>query len=175
MRHWALRLALASGVLAVALGALTACGGTSATVNCVSSGAVICTKSISLDGSTQTVLATHDGKTLYMYKPDTSTTVACTGPCAVAWPPLTTNVTVTASIAGLSGTVGVLAGGNGQQVIYNRHPLYTYGLDFYASDAKGQGAEGGNWHAVTPDVGVLGAPQTEPTPAGTATPPNYNY
>jgi predicted lipoprotein with Yx(FWY)xxD motif len=174
MRHLALRMAFTMGLMAVALAALTACGGTSTGVSCASGDAVICTKSIALDGSTQTVLSNRDGKTLYMYKPDTSTTIVCTGPCAVAWPPLTTSASVTSSIAGLTGTVAVLSGGNGQQVIYNGHPLYTYAIDLNASDAKGQGAEGGNWHVVTPDVAIQGAPQGSPQATPTSG-PDYSY
>jgi predicted lipoprotein with Yx(FWY)xxD motif len=135
-----------------------------------SSNAMVCTKSTQLDGATQTVLATHAGKTLYAYKPDTSTSVVCTGGCALAWPPLTTTGEIASALNGLSGTIGTLAGGNGRQVVYNGHPLYTYTLDVGTGDARGQGAEGGNWSVVTPDEAPLGAPFAAPTP----TDPPYN-
>jgi predicted lipoprotein with Yx(FWY)xxD motif len=145
--------------------ALASCGaGSSTEVSCATSDALVCTKLIQLDGSNRSVLATQQGKTLYAYKPDTSTKIVCTGACAIAWPPLTASNPIPSTLDGLSGTLGEQSGGNGSQVVYNGHPLYSYSLDTSISDARGQGAEGGNWSAVTPDIAPLGAPSSgEPT------------
>jgi len=159
-------------LMVVAVAAFVAHGGGNPTVSCSSDSAMVCTKSIQLDGAARTVLATHAGKTLYAYKPDTSTTIVCTGGCALAWPPLTTSGDIASTLNGLAGTLGVLSGGNGKQVIYNGHPLYTYALDVGTGDARGQGMEGGNWSVVTPDVAPLGAPSTAPTPTS---PPYSGY
>lgn len=162
-------------VVAAAIGVLLVAGrggGGSAGLSCTSSDAVVCTKTVQVDGANTTVLANHDGKTLYAYKPDTSTSAVCTGPCALVWPPLTTNGDVASSLDGLSGALGTLTDGNGRQVVYNGHPLYSYSLDTGTGDARGQGAEGGNWSVVTPDITPLGAPSGQPTPTS---PPNYGY
>jgi len=159
-------------LIVVAAAALVARGGGSATLSCSSDSAMVCTKSIQVDGAARTVLATHAGKTLYAYKPDTSTSVVCTGPCALAWPPLTTSGDVPSTLDGLSGTLGILSGDNGKQVIYNGHPLYGYALDLGIGDARGQGMEGGNWSVAIPDMAPLGAPSTTPTPTS---PPNSGY
>lgn len=160
------------GLAAVGILALAGCGGGgSAGLNCASNDAMVCTKTIQVDGADRTVLATHDGKTLYAYKPDTSTSVVCTGGCALAWPPLTTSGDVAANLDGLSGTLSILSAGNGRQVLYNGHPLYTYALDGGIGDARGQGQEGGNWSVVMPDVTPLGAPPSAaPTPTDASIP-----
>jgi predicted lipoprotein with Yx(FWY)xxD motif len=45
----------------------------------------------------------------------------------------------------------VLNGANGNQVLYNGHPLYTYIKDGDAADAYGQGI-GGKWFVATADL-----------------------
>jgi predicted lipoprotein with Yx(FWY)xxD motif len=150
-------------------------GGAGNGVSCASSDAPICTKSVQVSGTTEPVLARQDGRTLYAYKPDTSTNVACTGLCSAGWPALTVNSDPATSISGLSGTVSTLSGGNGKQVCYNGHPLYAYAGDFGTGDANGEGQENGNWHVATPDIQQLGAPSTAPS-SPTATPgSNYGY
>ncbi|HEU5228581.1 MAG TPA: hypothetical protein VFU49_12275, partial [Ktedonobacteraceae bacterium] len=49
---------------------------------------VLKTASATVDGKTATILTDENGMTLYYYKPDTATTVTCTGGCATNWPPL---------------------------------------------------------------------------------------
>lgn len=114
------------------------------------SGAVVCTKSVSVSGQAKTVLATTQGMTLYYFMPDTATTSACSGSCASLWPALTTTgSSVTGS--GFSGTLSTLNDSNGDQVLYNGHPLYTYSGDKSQSDANGEGI-GGKWHAAYPGL-----------------------
>ncbi len=169
VRIWPIWLAL----VVVVGAALVACGaGSSATVSCSSNSALVCSKSVQVDGAARTVLATQQGKTLYAYKPDTTTSIACTGPCALAWPPLTTSSGIPTTLDGLPGTLGVMSGGNGQQVIYNGHPLYSYSFDTGVADARGQGAEGGNWSVAPPDIAPLGGPATTPA---TPTPTSGSY
>ena len=98
-----------------------------------------------------------------------------------------------ASVAAL-GTVGFLAAGslaggatatnatvslhttkrsNGSlQVIYNKHPLYTYSLDKQAGQTNGEGvsAFGARWYAVSArGTAVLKASPPPPPPATTGT------
>jgi predicted lipoprotein with Yx(FWY)xxD motif len=172
---------LALGLLAVALALLAGCGtgsgngGANSGVSCVSSDVPICIKSVQVSGTTETVLARQDGRTLYTYKPDTSTNVVCTSLCSAGWPALTISSDPPSSIGGLSGLVSTLSGGNGKQVCYNGHPLYAYAGDFGTGDANGEGQENGNWHVATPDTPLQGAPSTSPS-SPTATPgSNYGY
>lgn len=166
------RIWMALALVALLVVAFAACGGGSTTLSCASDGAMVCTKSVQVDGASETVLASHDGKTLYAYKLDTATSVACTGPCTLAWPALTTGGDLPSTLDGLSGTLAIFSGDNGKQVSYNGHPLYSYSLDTGMGDARGQGAEGGNWSVVTPDEAPLGSPSTAP---GAPTPTDDPY
>ncbi len=122
-------------------------------VTCGASGAMVCTKQVMVNGAQTTVLTTPAGKTLYYFKPDTATTSNCTGSCASAWPALTASSGATPSAAGLPGTLSTLADGNGNQVTYQGHPLYTYSGDQKESDATGEGIDNGNWQVATPSLG----------------------
>jgi predicted lipoprotein with Yx(FWY)xxD motif len=102
------------------------------------------------------VLKNSKGLTLYYFKPDTATTVSCTGGCASNWPPLLSPSGVPTSSPTLPGTLSVLNGPNGNQVLYNGHPLYTYIKDGDTADAYGQGV-GGKWFVATPDLAASAA------------------
>jgi predicted lipoprotein with Yx(FWY)xxD motif len=148
--------------------ALTACGGTTSTSSgggaaSPGSPALIHTASMKVADKTQTVLKNTKGLTLYYFTPDTATTIACTGGCASNWPPLLSTSGTPASDPALPGRLTVLNGANGNQVLYNGHPLYSYAKDGDAGDAYGQGV-GGKWFVATPE---LAATATSPTP--------YNY
>jgi predicted lipoprotein with Yx(FWY)xxD motif len=132
-------------------------------LTCTSS-AMVCTKSVQVSGQAKTVLATTSGMTLYYFTPDTSTEIACSASCAQTWPPLTaTGSSVTGS--SLSGTLSTFNGPNGDQVLYNGHPLYTYSGDHAQSDANGEGVLG-KWYAATPDLPAATAPSASPTSGG---------
>jgi predicted lipoprotein with Yx(FWY)xxD motif len=147
---------------------LAACGGTASTTSgggaaSPSSSALIHTTSMKVGDKTQTVLKNTKGLTLYYFTPDTATTIACTAGCASNWPPLLSTSGTPASDPALPGRLTVLNGANGNQVLYNGHPLYSYAKDADAGDAYGQGV-GGKWFVATPE---LAATATSPTP--------YNY
>lgn len=75
------------------------------------------------------VLATRRNQALYWWRADGPGRIACTGSCAVAWPPLLVpkNRTVPRKIRGIKGTFGVIRRPDGKrQVTYNRYPIYTY-------------------------------------------------
>ncbi len=127
-------------------GATTVTGKTGAT-----NGAVIHTKTITVNGKSLTALADSKGLTLYYFTPDASSSVACTASCAAIWPPLLSPSGAPASAGALPGKLSVLNGANGQQVLYNGHPLYTYSKDGDKGDAYGEGVAG-KWFVATPDL-----------------------
>src|SRR5258705_6384001 len=128
---------LAMGIAAAVL-VLAACGASSA----ASGSTVVKTKSVSLNGTSTTVLADTSGRTLYYFMPDTATTVACTGDCASLWPPLLLASGDPASGDSLSGTLSVMKGANAGHGTNNGLPLYTYPMDSRSGDALGEGIPG---------------------------------
>jgi predicted lipoprotein with Yx(FWY)xxD motif len=132
------------------------------------SGAVICTKTVSVSGKSATALADTNGMTLYYFTPDSAMDATCSGSCAQLWPPLAAGASVTGT--GLSGTLTALNGANGAQVVYNGHPLYRYSGDKAQSDTNGEGILG-KWFVATGDLaaGSGGAPASgspTKTPSG---------
>jgi predicted lipoprotein with Yx(FWY)xxD motif len=114
------------------------------------------------------ILVNAQGRTLYRYTPDTSTKVACTGGCAVSWPPLNLPSGTTKPVGGpgVTGLTTIKVGGK-MQVEYKGHPLYTFIGDKKAGATTGQGLEG-TWFVV--NVGkqassASAAPKTSPTTA----------
>lgn len=110
-------------------------------------------KTVTLGRKHVQVLANLQGKTLYYFKPDTSTTAVCTDSCTQLWPPLTVQSGVPSSSSPLPGHLSILAASAMSQVTYNGHPLYTYAKDEDAGDAYGQGVEG-EWFVATPELSV---------------------
>ena len=105
------------------------------------------------------VLASPQGKTLYMRLGDTPTHSGCYGTCLLAFPPMLTNGAPQASGGILAGYLGVLTSQNaGEQISYAGHPLYTYSGDSTPGQIAAEGA-GGIWFAVTPGGTPLRAPK----------------
>ena len=155
------------GIMSAMAAALTlaACGGTASTPSggaaSPSGAALIHTASIKVGSTTETVLKNDKGLTLYYFTPDTATTVACTGGCASNWPPLVSTSGTPASDPALPGHLTVLNGANGNQVLYNGHPLYTYMKDGDTADAYGQGI-GGKWFVATPGLSAAAGATSTP-------------
>ncbi len=132
---------------------LAACGSapSSSAAASPSSPALIHTASMKVGDKTEAVLKNANGLTLYYFMLDTATKVACTGACTSNWPPLLATSGTPTSNPALPGQLTVLNGANGNQVLYNGHPLYSYVKDRVAGDANGQGV-GGKWFVATPDL-----------------------
>ena len=147
-------------VPAVAALWLAACGSStpSSSAPSASGAALIHTASMKVGDKTQTVLKNDKGLTLYYFTSDTATKVACTGGCTANWPPLLATSGTPTSSPALSGRLTAVNGANGNQVLYNGHPLYTYVKDGDAGDAYGQGI-GGKWFVATPDLATTAAPK----------------
>jgi predicted lipoprotein with Yx(FWY)xxD motif len=121
------------------------------------SSAIIKTAVATVAGKSETILTDAKGLTLYFFTPDTTTTSSCTGGCATAWPPLLfTGSGTPTSASKLSGTLSTASSGNGNQVEYNGHLLYTFASDTAAGQVNGQGVSG-KWFVVTPSVSVMTA------------------
>ncbi len=124
---------------------------------------IVATASASVGGQSTTILTDARGMTLYYFAPDSATTSACTGSCASVWPPLIVSSGSPSSTSSLPGTLSARDVGNGQQVLYNGHPLYHYSADAAPGDTRGDGIQG-KWHVATPGVAVNTGPTGQPTP-----------
>jgi predicted lipoprotein with Yx(FWY)xxD motif len=153
------------GIIPIVAGALVfaACGGTSAAGSAASPSTppLIHTASMKVGDRSETVMKNVKGLTLYYFALDTSTSIACTASCASNWPPLLATAATPTSNPTLPGELSVLNGPNGNQVLYNGHPLYTYIKDGVAADAFGQGV-GGKWFVATPDLAAAVAASSTP-------------
>ena len=149
------------GLIALGFAVLAGCGSSAAygpssnasnpTATTGASGVTIKTHTATVGSGTKTVLTDGGGMTLYYFDPDTTQTVACSGTCANTWPPLAAGAGKPVADSTLPGSLSVLDGANGKQVVYNGHPLYTYSGDSASGQAKGDGI-GGKWHVATPDT-----------------------
>jgi len=86
-------------------------------------------------------LTGEDGKTLYLFTPDTTSASNCNGDCAATWPPFILEAGETVKGGeGVTGTFATIARQDGSmQVTYAGHPLYYYGADTAAGDTNGEG------------------------------------
>lgn len=93
---------------------------------------------------TQGWLVDGHGRALYVYDADTAPgQSACTGPCAVVWPP-----DMAAAGAKPPRGFGVIVRADGQrQWTWHDRPLYRYTGDAAAEDTRGDGING-TWHLV---------------------------
>ena len=101
-------------------------------------------------------LVGEDGKSLYLFTPDTDSKSNCTGDCAASWPPYTLEdgETVTGG-EGVTGTFTTITRDDGtKQVAYAGHPLYYYGGDAAAGDTNGQGLFS-KWYLVGADGNAI--------------------
>ena len=116
--------------------------------------ALVGTATASVQGKSATILTNAQGKTLYYFTPDTATTSACTGSCAQAWPPLlATGSAAPTSTSTLSGKLTAVTTGNGNQVAYNGHLLYSFSGDSASGQTNGEGVLG-KWFVATTDLAV---------------------
>jgi predicted lipoprotein with Yx(FWY)xxD motif len=89
------------------------------------------------------LLASKDGKTLYVFDKDTANRSHCNAGCAVTWPPFTV-----ANPALAGGDFSVIARDDGTaQWAFKGMPLYLFAGDAKAGDANGD-KQGGVWHVI---------------------------
>lgn len=160
-RAFPFSIVLVLAMLVAACGSTTGSGGSTPTPAATTPAAVattpaatstVKTATATVNGQSTTILTNAQGMTVYYFKPDTPTTSACTGGCATAWPPLLLSGSGSpTSSATLPGTLTVATTGNGSQVEYNGHLLYTYSGDSAPGQTNGEGI-GGKWFVVTTDL-----------------------
>ncbi len=105
-----------------------------------------------VNGKATTILTNAQRRTLYYFTADRASRTACTGACAQTWHPLLFRGTgkPTASTS-LPGVLRVFKNANGNQVIYNGHPLYIFSGDSAAGQTNGEGLFG-KWFVATPGL-----------------------
>ena len=114
-------------------------------------------------------LVGEDGKSLYLFTPDTTTASNCNGDCATAWPPFVLDEGETVKGGdGVTGTFGSITRADGsKQVTYAGHPLYYHASDKAAGDTTGQGLFD-KWYLVKADgTAIPAAPATSGGKYGT--------
>ena len=109
-------------------------------------------------GALGSMLVDAEGRTLYLWEADKGGASTCEGPCAEAWPPVTTVGDPQAGDgvdAKLLGTTKLADGTLG--VTYNGHPLYYFQGDAEAGQANGQGSNGfgAPWWVVSPQGAAI--------------------
>lgn len=93
------------------------------------------------------------GRSLYLFEKDTRGRSACSGLCAVYWPPLLAkgkSAAIKGAKASLLATIRRPDGS--RQVTYAGHPLYLFSGDTRAGQTNGEGLQdfGAAWYALTP-------------------------
>jgi predicted lipoprotein with Yx(FWY)xxD motif len=99
------------------------------------------------------ILVDSKGRTLYAFAKDKNGRSACSGSCAMYWPPLLASGKVRAGHGVKASRLGTTKRGDGKlQVTYNRHPLYTFKLDKKAGQTNGEELNdfGGVWEGLSP-------------------------
>jgi predicted lipoprotein with Yx(FWY)xxD motif len=100
------------------------------------------------------------GFTVYWFAKDTSTTSACSGACAGAWPPVVGTPQAASGVT-LTGKLGTIKRSDGTlQATYNGHPLYLFTGDSAMGQTAGNGvnAFGALWYAVTTGSSAAATP-----------------
>jgi predicted lipoprotein with Yx(FWY)xxD motif len=119
------------------------------------------------------ILVNSRGHTLYLFAKDRNGKSSCNGSCAKFWPPLL-SPKPSAGPGVKRSLLGTTRRSNGSlQVMYNRHPLYTYALDKRAGQTKGEGNTlfGARWWAVNArGRAVVKAPAATGTTTTTTSP-----
>ena len=96
-------------------------------------------------------LADGQGRALYLFTGDKSSTSTCSGACAAAWPPVTASAMPMAGGGVSQSLLGTAKRADGtEQLTYNGHPLYYFSADTGSGMAKGQGVKafGSGWYVV---------------------------
>ena len=99
------------------------------------------------------IIADGRGHTLYLFEKDRRGHSACSGTCAVYWPPLLTHGKPMARSGAKQSLLGTIKRANGaRQVTYAGHPVYRFIQDTRRGQTKGEGSVlfGAGWDALSP-------------------------
>src|SRR6476619_1387217 len=91
----------------------------------------------SVSGIDGKILADGQGRALYLFTADKSSTSTCTGACAAAWPPVTASAMPMAGGGVSQSMLGTTKRADGtEQLTYHGHPLYYFSADTGSGMAK---------------------------------------
>jgi predicted lipoprotein with Yx(FWY)xxD motif len=91
-------------------------------------------------------LVNANGMTLYTFAKDSKGKSACTGQCAMNWPPV-----MAYGDAKPAGRLSIVARDDGsKQWAYRGKPLYLWTKDYKPGDITGDGFNNGAWHLARP-------------------------
>jgi predicted lipoprotein with Yx(FWY)xxD motif len=105
-----------------------------------------------------TILVDGKGRSLYLWKADTSDKSTCSGACAQTWPPLIAGGKPKAGSGVDASMLGTTKRADGTtEVTYAGHPLYYFAGDTAPGQTTGQGNNGFGalWWVVKPDGQAL--------------------
>jgi predicted lipoprotein with Yx(FWY)xxD motif len=151
------RLGSVAAAVVLAVGGLTACGGSdesgsgsTAPAASQPAGGAAKLKTAEL-GDLGKAVVDGNGRTVYVFDNDVQGKSNCDGDCAAKWPPVAAG-TGTPQLDGVDASlVGTTTRKDGsKQLTLGGLPLYLFAKDSKAGDAKGQ-AVGGVWWVVGPD------------------------
>jgi len=111
-------------------------------------------------GSAGTFLTDAAGRSVYLWKADTSNQSTCYGACTTYWPPVLTNGAPHAGAGATASMLSTTTRKDGKmQVTYNGHPLYYFAQDSASGDTNGQGKNtfGAVWWLVAPSGDAITA------------------
>jgi predicted lipoprotein with Yx(FWY)xxD motif len=159
------------GLVALMVGVLTvaACGATKPAANRHTPPHRATTIGVADNGSLGRILVDSQGRTLYLFKADTTTRSTCFGACATAWPPLRVGGNPTAGGGANTSLVATTRRPDGvREATYDGHPLYLYQGDTQPGQVNGQGvtAFGAQWLAVSPTGGAISSQTSGTAPGG---------
>jgi predicted lipoprotein with Yx(FWY)xxD motif len=106
------------------------------------------TMKVKINNNMVTVLTDAKGRILYYKNDDPRPNSNCTGACAKDWPPVIANgMDMVSSSMMLPHKLTAHMTGNGNQVLYDGHPLYTYAADMTPGQFTGRGQDN-VWYLV---------------------------
>lgn len=103
------------------------------------------------------ILVNNKGYTLYLWAKDKTNKSVCSGGCLVVWPFVLVSGKPTAGSGVNARLLGTIKVKGGNEVTYNKHPLYTFVSDVKAGTISGEGNKtfGAPWWLVSPSGNAI--------------------
>lgn len=141
--------------------AVAGCGGSTSTATSTpsASSATPATVALATNAKLGQILVDGNGRTLYLFEADKSSSSTCYGACATYWPPLLTGTAPQAGNGVSASLLGTTKRTDGTvEVTYAGHPLYYVVTDHNPGDATGQDVNnfGAPWYVLGPDGNKIG-------------------
>ena len=137
---------LSSGIAAGVIGLAGVAGASAATYNSKAA------PTISVRSTAYgKILVNSKGDTLYLWAKDKNDKSACSGGCLAVWPFVLISGKPTAGSGVNAKLLGTIKVKGGNEVTYNKHPLYTYVSDVKPGIISGEGNKsfGAPWWLVS--------------------------